>query len=391
MANAVLTPTVATAAQPVAGKLWRKQVLPRGKSITYTDPNTGTARTLTFDDAYLQAAVQAFNDGAYDAVKFQIADAKNTHTEDPERARGTVRALELTADGLDMIVDLTADGAKLIADNPDLPVSARIAEGLARADGKTYPVAIKHVLGTLDPKVPGMSPWRAVDLTSDNVPTVDLTAEDYQEENRMSDQPTVGQKIREALGLAADASDIEVQAKLAADGVVTPTAPAGTTTTTTAVDDEAQLTAEELAALEALANEPAAVSLTADAQRQIDLANANAEQAIARAQALEQQARRSAWDAERAVLLHAGVPKALVDLAAPWCGGDTPAGFIDLANTDTTVESVRDAAATDMRKMLDAHKGFIDLAVIGESPEPDEEAAAARQAAIKAHRQAAGL
>jgi len=382
--SAVITPTTATTAQPVAGRLWRKQVLPRGKTISYNDPATGTARTLTFDDSYLRAAVAAFNDGAYDAVKFQIADANNTHTEDPERARGTVRALELTADGLDMIVDLTDDGAKLIADNPDLPVSARIAEGLARADGKTYPVAIKHVLGTLDPKVPGMSPWQAVDLANDPDMTtvVDLTAEEYTTPKKEGLMADLTAKLRKAFGLGDSATEDEIVA-----------AAEKKATEQTTTEPEPQLTAEEIAALEALANEPQPVetSLTADAQRQIDLANATAEQANARAAALEQQARRNAWRAEYTERLHAGTPKALLDLAGPWCGGDTPTGFIDLANTDTTVESVRDAAATDMRKMLDEHKGFIDLSVIGESPEPDEEAAKARQAQIKAHRQAAGI
>lgn len=383
MTTAVLTPTNATAGKPVAGRLWRKQVLPAGKQITYTDP-TGASRTLNFDPAYLGEMVTAFNAGAYDTVKFQIADAKNTHTEDPERARGTVRALELTADGLDMIVDLTDDGAKLIGDHPDLPVSARIIEGLTRGDGKQFPAAIKHVLGTLDPRVPGMSPWQAVsDLATDDVPTVDLTAGDYttaKKESRMSD---VLAKIRKAFGLADSATEEEILA--AAEAKLTPAEPES--------GDEETLSAEEIAALEALANEPAEASLTAEAQKQIDLANANAEQAVNRAKALEQQAARSAWAAERTERLHEGIPAAVLDLAAPWCGGDTPTGFIDLANTDTTVESVRDAAAADMRKMLDNFKGLIDLSVIGESSDPDTDAAEAklRQERIKAHRQAAGI
>lgn len=385
MTTAVLTPTTAKRADRVGGKLYRKQVLPRGKAITYTDPATGQTRTLNFNDDYLTKAVEAFNAGAFDTVKFQLADAKNTHTEDPERSRGTVRALELAADGLDMLVELTAEGEKVIADNPDLPVSARIAEQLARADGKVFPVAISHVLGTLNPRVTGMTPWQAVDLASDpNVPTVDLTAEDYTKEKSMSEKTSVWAKIGKALGLADDASDDDVRAKLVEEKVITdpPVAPA-------IPDDE--LSSEDLAALEALANEPTTASLTAEAQQQIDLANAKADRAIADAQQLKADAARSAWAAERQQRLSEGVPAALLDLAQPWCGGDVPAGFIDLANTDTTVESVREAAAADMRKLLDAHKGLIDLSVIGETPESDETAAAERQQKIKAHRQAAGI
>lgn len=384
MTTAVLTPTNSQTAKPVAGRLWRKQVLPRGKSIDYTDPATGAKRTLNFTDDYLQGIVDSFSKGAYDAVKFQIADAKNTHTEDPERARGTVRAFELTSDGLDMVVDLTDDGAKLIADNPDLPVSARIVEGLARADGATFPVAIRHVLGTLDPRVAGMSPWQAVaDLAGDtDVPTVDLTAEEYPTPKKEGLMADLTAKLRKAFGLGDSATEDEIIAAAEAKLADPPKA-----------DDET-LTPEEIAELERLANEQSVeASLTAEAQQQIDLANANAEQAVARAKALEVAAAKSAWTAESQALLHAGVPKSLVDLAAPWCGGDAPAGFIDLANTDTTVENVREAAAADMRRMLDTHKGLIDLSVIGETPDPDEDKAAAeaRQEAVRKHRQAAGI
>jgi hypothetical protein len=381
--TAVLTPTTTATGQAVAGKLWRKQVLPVDESITYTD-GTGAKRTLAFDAGYLAKMVQAFNDGAYDTVKFQIADAKNTHTEDPERARGTVRALELTADGLDMIVDLTDDGAKLIGDNPDLPVSARIVEDLARADGQQFPVAIKHVLGTLDPRINGMSPWQAVDLANDpDIQTVDLSAAEYDTKEPAVSEPTlsVWQKIGKALGLADTATEDDVRAKLTDEKVIDP------------ANDAGQLSAEDLAALEALANEPEPVALTAEVQAAIDLANSRAEQAITETAQLRVNAAKSAWQAERLERLHAGVPAALLDLAAPWCGGDAPAGFIDLANTATTVESVRDAAAADMRKILDAHKGLIDLSVIGESPHPDEDNAAseARQEAVRKHRQAAGI
>lgn len=384
MTTAVLTPTTTAKAKPVAGRLYRKQVLPIG-GIDYKDA-TGATRRLDFTPDYLAKIVESFNQQAYDTVKFQLADASNTHTVDPERARGTVRALELTDDGLDMIVDLTDDGAKVIADHPDLPVSARIVEGLARADGKSYPVAIQHVLGTLDPRVPGMTPWQAVDLSNDQTPTVDLTAEQYtqKKEHRMSD--TLVAKFRKALGLADSATEDEIVAAAEQKLTAPPAEPTA--------EDDGNLSDEEIAALEALANEqPVEANLTAEAQRQIDLANANAEQAVARAKALEVSAAKAAWNAERTELQHAGVPAALLDLAAPWLGGDAPAGFIDLANTDTTVESVREAVSADLRKMLDTYKGLIDLSVIGEASNPDEDKAAAeaRQEAVRKHRQAAGI
>jgi hypothetical protein len=383
MTVAVHTPTLAAKASKVGGRLYRKQVLPVG-GLDYTDPTTGAKRRLEFTKDRLDQMVQSFNDGAYDAVKFQLADAKNTHTLDPERSRGTVRAFELTDRGLDMIVEATPEGAKVIDDNPDLPVSARIVEDLTRADGKSFPVAIHHVLGTLDPRVPGMSPWQAVDLSAESVPTVDLSADSFTEKGKqMTDtatntKPTVWSKIGKALGLTDTATEDEIGDKLAEHLAVTGDEPTA---------DEI---AAAVAALEADANkEP--VSLTAEAQAAIDLANTKAEQAIERAAKVERDARKKAWDTERDAFLRAGVPAALVDLAAPWCGGDAPTGFIDLANEQTTVEQVRDAAESGFRKLLDECKGLIDLSVIGEAPEPDDAAAAARTEQVKAHRQRAGI
>lgn len=361
MTTAVLTPTTAKPAAKVAGRVFRKQVLPIG-GIDYKDA-TGATRRLDFTPDYLAKIVDSFNAGAYDAVKFQLADASNTHTLDPERARGTVRALELTDDGLDMIVDLTDDGAKVIADNPDLPVSARIVEDLKRADGKAFPAAIQHVLGTLDPRVTGMKPWQAVDLTNDpDVPTVDLTAEDYTKEKSMPEKTSVWAKIGKALGLADDASDDDVRAKLVEEKVITdPPAASGDET----------LTAEEIAALEALANEPQTASLTAEQQKAFDLANAQLETQGTEIAELKRIAAKNAWEAERSERLHAGTHKWLLDLAAPWCGGDAPQGFIDLANTDTTVEKVREAAAETLRKVMDG-VSTLDFSVIGEAQDPDD-------------------
>lgn len=376
MTTAVLTPPTSKPGGKVAGRLFRKQVLPLDGSINYKDPTTGTSRRLDFSRDYLATIVDSFNKRAYDTVKFQLADAANRHTLDPERARGTVRAFELTDDGLDMVVDLTDEGAKLVNDHPDLPVSARIVEQYERADGQVFPLAIHHVLGTLDQRVPGMSPWQAVELANDpQVQTVDLSSSDYDTKEKNMAEPektSVWARIGKALGLADTATEDEVGDAVAQR---------------LAASDPAELSPEDQAALEALlAGEPelAGAALTAEAQQAIDLANARAEDALTTARRIQTEAARSAWAAESQALLSAGVPKALVDLATPWCGGEAPAGFIDLANSETTVDSVREAAAADMRKMLDAHKGLIDLSVIGEASQPNDAEEAAVNETLEA-------
>ena len=172
MKSSLLTPYDRGDAKPAGRNLFRKQLLPVAR-IDYK------GRTIDFTRDYLAGLVKAFNDRAYDQVAFQLADAQNTHTEDPERFRGEIAALELTDDGLDVIVAATDDGAKVLRDNPRLGVSAKIVEDYGRADGKFFTRALKHVLGTLDPRMTGMAPWEAVDAANDEGDVVDLTALEY--------------------------------------------------------------------------------------------------------------------------------------------------------------------------------------------------------------------
>jgi hypothetical protein len=159
-------------ARPSGASLWRKQVLPLG-TIDYK------GRKITFSREYLSSLVKAFGDKAYDVVPFQFADAANSHSNAPEQRRGTVRDLELTDDGLDIIVEAGQDAAKHLAEYPDLGVSARIVEAYDRADGKFFPAAIQHVLGTLDPRITGLRPWQAIDAANDDGDVLDLTGEQY--------------------------------------------------------------------------------------------------------------------------------------------------------------------------------------------------------------------
>lgn len=91
-----------------------------------------------------------------------MATGKNEHTNDPERTRGQILDLQVEPDGLYALAELTEAGEQVLRDNPMLGVSARIVENYARSDGKFYPAAVQHVLGTLDPRVPGLGAWSPV-------------------------------------------------------------------------------------------------------------------------------------------------------------------------------------------------------------------------------------
>ena len=139
--------------QEESGHLWRKQVLPIGE-VDYRG-----WRTIDFTKDYLDRLVEAFDEGAYDRVPFQLADESGQHTSDPAQWRGDVLKLEVVADGLDILVTVTEQGSDVLRRDPALGAAPRIIEDYHRADGRVFPAAIQHILGTRDPLITGLRPW----------------------------------------------------------------------------------------------------------------------------------------------------------------------------------------------------------------------------------------
>ena len=153
----LLTPVSFSSAIQLSNRLWRKKVLPVG-DIEYQ------GRVLHFTKSYNDGLASAFRDRAYDAVSFQLAPGDNAHTLDPERHRGTVTDMTSEPDGLWITLQPTERGEQTLSENPFLGVSCRIVEQYQRSDGKFYPAAVQHVLGTLDPRIPGLGAWQEVQL-----------------------------------------------------------------------------------------------------------------------------------------------------------------------------------------------------------------------------------
>jgi hypothetical protein len=193
--------------------VYRKQVLAK-RRINYP-MSDGTKRVVEFDDAYLTDLADSFKAGAYDLVPFQLATPQNQHNEDPRNYGGRVLGVEQTADGLDVILELSEDAAELVErTGRKLGVSARIKESLERVDGRTFKRAIRHVLGTLDPRMVDLRPWEPVDLSNDD-PTdlIDLTGYTYQGGNTMPryiDLSTLSDEQAEALESFAALTNIDL-------------------------------------------------------------------------------------------------------------------------------------------------------------------------------------
>jgi hypothetical protein len=331
MTEILLTPTDRDAHVALSKTVFRKKILPMG-SIDYK------GRKINFDRAYLTDLATAYQDGAYDQVPFMLADKDNAHTMDPARFRGECKGVEVGDDGLYGTFELSADAAQMVKDNPKLGVSARIVEGYNRSDGKSYPRAMQHVLGTLDPRIPGLGAWTEVSLSGYDASTqvLDLTQAAYE------GAPTVAQTEDETVdGL----TDEEYQAMLAALGLD----PEDGET-----EDEPDETEDEtVAAAETeTVTEPVVATLSNADRTALELAHS--EIATLKATAAEDR-----FKAEKSAYVAQGVPPALVELARPVL--TAPDGFtIDLSNGNGNGSKV-DAAAI-LRQMLDASRGYIELA-----------------------------
>lgn len=369
------TETVELAA---AANLFRKQVLKCG-SINYK------GRRLDFTPEYLDGLAAAHAEQAFDAVPFVFTDAANAHTQDPARIRGEILAFERTGDGLDAIVRVPdPKAAQLVRDFPKLGVSVRIEQPIERADGKTWPAAIQHVLATANPRVTGMRPWEPVDLAVDDLPVIDLSTYDFadgedtpdDEETVMADQPSA----------FTDEETARLRALLAQ--LDTPTDPPA--------DDGYMLPSdEELAEIAAgLFDEededaPAEVAASSDNEA-LELANSRLD-----AQAIELAQMRAERDAERYERLRTelatahGIPPAITELARPLLLGSH---VVELANGGTV------DAGEVMRKVLTAvgeHVKLVDLSsdtVFDTSGAADAQfEAKAREDAAAAYRREYGL
>lgn len=408
MANQVLTPQRRGELIELASGRWKKQILPIG-SIKYH------GRDIKFDRSYLNELVQSFRQSACGPVPFQLADAKNTHTNDPERRRGTLVDLEVASDGLYGIVELDEDGAKLVEEYPDLGVSARIYENYERSDGKFFRAAIQHVLGTLDPHIPGMHPWQAVALGNDfSGPVIDLSDSEFVDDGREEAKPVATKsdlkeilaKLRES-GDEADLTDEELDQLLAITDAMAVEDKSGKKEEKPDKKPESELTDEELDALIAAAealddettegesgsepdpedeggepvpNDPQLIAATRRHQEQIELANRRLEQQDIQLAAVQAKLDAKEFEAElRTFAEQFGIPPRITELARPLLEGS--GHVLQLSNGDEV-----DPGAV-MRKVLTELGSTIKALDLGrlignseDEPNDTEREAAAKQA-----------
>lgn len=293
MSIELLTPVNQGAASvDLANRRFRKQILPL-KTIDYN------GREIKFDKQYLTDLATAFKEKAFDQTAYQLADEKNTHTNDPERTRGEMVDVELAEDGLYGVFDVTEQGLEsLQATKNKLGVSARIIENYKRADGKFFPRAIQHVLGTLDPRITGMKPWQEVALSnqdSEVTETIDLSAAGYPDgkEENMADKAEGDVETTISVELTPAEFDALKRQRAGEDAAVVEPSDVEDGEE----DDEVKLTAAQMAAIE--------------------LTSATAEVTATQVLELTRQLRASEVEREIEKLRHAGLAPIIIEAARP--------------------------------------------------------------------------
>lgn len=381
MTTAVLTPyahghAVELGVDGTGRKLYRKQLMKFG-------PITVGGKRIDFDADYARDIVRSFKDRVIDAVPFQLADGKNTHTNDPERTRGLVKGLELspTGDGLDMLVELSSEGAKVVDEYPELAVSARILDNTAYADGRAGQRVLQHVLGTWNPHLGGMRPWEAIALApgDNDTEVVDLTTRSYdnEEEPRMAtltDEEIEG--IRALLAKNDDTDDGKKGDAKAGDTELTDEQAEAELKRLGITDDELQkLIADSDADSDgddadetdegegsegddesdagAVADEQPVAAALASTQQALELANAQGEQNALELAQVRNELDEQTYARERdQIARDYGIPPRIIDLAKPLLKGS--GHVIELAAGDETVD-----AGAIVRQMLGEVGGLI--------------------------------
>jgi hypothetical protein len=361
---AILTPFLRGNAIELGNRQWKKRVLPVG-DVQYR------GRMLHFTKDYNDSLVAAFRDGAYDQVSFQLADSRNTHTNDPERHRGSIADFRSEPDGLWLYLNPTEAGEQVLKTNPYLGVSARIVENYQRSDGKFYPAAIQHVLGTLDPRIPGLGAWQTIEAANMPAIVIDLTGASFAgEEDTMPDLNAQQQaNLSRLLNLDSAALD----KLLGTQTSPAPPAPAGGTNGDGTQPDN-ELSDQELADLiDAMSDEDLeamqqdflaetgasaySTGLSNEAQMQIDLANSRADETERQLGVFQMQFEAQHFENEKRNLADLGVPPYIAELARPLLQGS--GHTVDLANGQ------RVDAGQVMRKVLGEYAKMAQMLDLG--------------------------
>lgn len=315
--------------------IYEKQVLPYGK-FGYKDDS------FEITPEWVDDVIKAFQEKAFDQTVFALADENNSHDVDdrPDRFAGEVIQFKKTDTGLSAVFRLTNKSAELVDDtDKKLGVSVRFRENYKRdSDGKSWPVVIDQVLGTTDPRITGMDPWKVITLsniaTNDQNDVKDSSNEEWEE---MTAPKVDDSKDKPANDKPAnDGTDKITLTKAEYDQFKSLLAAQAED------DSELDKLVDELENQDKKTKETAPVGLSNEAKRVIELSH---------------QVAYGRYERDALAWKQAGVPPKIVELAASVLASYEPVRTVSLSNGKETVTDARDV----IRAILEECKGTIDL------------------------------
>src|SRR5215212_9695422 len=149
--NGYQLPVYAGETIDLAGKRWRKQVLPKG-IVKYG------GGVLDFSDKVLERIASNFKKRPFDRIPLVLADADNRHNEDPKNYTGLVTDMTVGEDGLYIEGELNPLGEQVVTNAPWIGTSVRYFKNFVRpSDNTAFGDVVRHVCLTGDPHVAGMA------------------------------------------------------------------------------------------------------------------------------------------------------------------------------------------------------------------------------------------
>ena len=191
-----------------SGRLVRKQILKTG-TLNYPGVSGGK---VEIDNAFLSRVVENFNSKVCDIVQFPLADANNSHTEDPLRNGGEVVQLKHENDALYAYIDVRKnDVLEGIKEGTIIGASAMLAlDYTDTRTGKKAGPTLLHVAATNRPHVLELEDFEVIAASVDSKSKVVVLTANQTKEN--SDMET----LEETYARLKAEHDIDVPALLAA-------------------------------------------------------------------------------------------------------------------------------------------------------------------------------
>ena len=363
MTTAIHTPLDFSKAEPGGFRKFWKQILP----VTSIDYD---GQQVDFDPEFHKSLNLSFHEGAYEQVPVVFADSENRHNMDPRNFGGEIVDVEYRGpgegEGTWALIKADRQAAKAIKANPKLGVSARILRQYENG-GKVFTNAMNHLLLTMNPRVRGMQPWQAADLSEDaDIEVVDLTDSDYEEGNAMGTRTTRRRKASKTTIDLSKLTDEQFQDLLDLAGTddEDPEDDDLTDEERDALDDEDDEGEGDQQPERRTRRKKSKTKITVEKDSEDDGEDDDEDEnpdgvelseSDKRVRLMELNLAEERWDRTSRELIRKGVPPYMVDLAAPVLSLPE-SQTLDLAEGKSL-----DNPAAIIRRLLDSSAGLVDL------------------------------